>query len=344
MIGLSSLIVFLSLLTITNVGTNYQTRVYGDAYDYIEISDTTYGQSYLSDCNNSTCKIGYENMNMGNVRFTRFHNPIICVSVPSFPISSINNVQLDVKKASGTISWVGAYYFVDDDGVLTSEDYSSRNLIGYFRLNDSTFSIDITDAVKSARQIYKNNVYICLSTTMQYGGSGELYINGDTVTTCPLTTIDSNEEVSESNYGQFKYSELVPGINNSEQINCYGYALDLSTSETFEYFYGSEYSDEIYCEIIKNLLKDMVKRDFHPRMIESHDSPIYPFERRIAFRIGIRNGIIKGYHFMKQCDKGQWCEKYPDSISHIYPLGDNPETIEWNELYSSHTIYFAISG
>ena len=344
MVVLSSLIAFLSLITITNVGTNYQTRVYGNVYDYIEMSDTTYGQSYLADCNTNTCKIGYENMSMGNVRFTRFHNPTICVSVPAYSTSDINYVQFDVKKASGTISWVSAYYYVDDDGVFTSEDYNSRSLIGYFRLNDSTFNIDVTEAVKEARRNYETNLFICLSTTMQYGGSGELYVTGDSSTTSPLTIIDSNAEVSESNYGPFVYSQIYPGDTNNQYINCYGYALGLSIDGYFSYFSGETYSDELYCKIIRNLSQDMVNKGIHPRLIDSYDSPIYYFERRIAFRVGINDGIIEDFHFMKQCWNGQWCDKMRTSTSTLYPSGENPETIEWNSLYSSDTIYFAISG
>lgn len=344
MVGLSSLIVFLSLLTITNVGTNYQTSVYGDVYDYIQMSDTTYGQSHLSDCDTNTCKIGYEDMVMGTVRFTRFHNPVICVSVPAYSVTDIENVSLNVKRISGNIPCVSAYYILDNDGMLTTEDYYSKNFIGFFNVVDSTFSIDITEAVKNARRSYETNIYISLSSTGQYGGYGELYVSNDQSANSPKTIIESSAAVSENNYGSFVYNQIYPGDINTQSINCYGYALGLNIDASFSFFSGEEYSNETYCNIIKNLTKDMVKRGVHPRIIESYDSPIFSFERRIAFRVGIKNGKITDFHFMKQCWNGQWCDKMRTSTSTLYPEGENPETIQWQTLYSSEIIYFAISG
>lgn len=344
MVGLSSLIVFLSLLTITNVGTNYQTSVYGDVYDYIQMSDTTYGQSHLSNCDTSTCKIGYEDMVMGTVRFTRFHNPVICVSVPAYSVTDIENVSLNVNRISGNIPCVSAYYILDNDGMLTTEDYYSKNFIGFFNVVDSTFSIDITEAVKNARRSYETNIYISLSSTGQYGGYGELYVSNDQSANSPKTIIESSAAVSGNNYGSFVYNYIQPGDTSTQDINCYEYALGINSLEPFEYYFGEEYSDELYYKIIINLTKDMVKNGVHPRIIESHNSPIYSFERRIAFRVGTSNGRIYGFHFMKQCWNGLWCDKFESNVSTLYLEGENPETIEWGALYSSRIIYFAISG
>lgn len=309
------------------------------------MSDTTYGQSHLSNCDTSTCKIGYEDMVMGTVRFTRFHNPVICVSVPAYSVTDIENVSLNVNRISGNIPCVSAYYILDNDGMLTTEDYYSKNFIGFFNVVDSTFSIDITEAVKNARRSYETNIYISLSSTGQYGGYGELYVSNDQSSNSPKTIIKSSAEVSESNYGFFGYSLIVPGKDQgSEDINCYGYALNLDRRESFEHCYLDEFSEEVYCQIIMNLTKDMVQLGYHPRIIDSYNSPIYFFERRIAFRVGIVNGRVVGYHFMKQCIDSSWCEKFPENVSTNYPIGENPETIQWQQMYSTETVYFAISG
>ncbi len=149
---------------------------------------------------------------------------------------------------------------------------------------------------------------------------------------------------------------------NSENVNCFGYAIDVDRwlsvpQKNHEEDFGGDYPMEIaYDEVVDTLSK----QGYACRQVDLN-TLIRPGERKIAFRCGHQfvekhGRWIADSHFMKQITNG-WADKMGELPSSN--LGNiNPGTYSWNfiernsstgqlenlysNFYDSTTIYIAI--
>ena len=158
---------------------------------------------------------------------------------------------------------------------------------------------------------------------------------------------------------------------DSEDINCYGYAADFDwwiLPGDIYYTEGSPWdtkkSEATVDDVAEWVLDDFWRADQRPiRIISSASASIDSDERRIATRIGegyTLIGIIpfylKDFHFMRQTSTGRWAQKsgvLPSIYTDIYDPSDSAWDLYTQSssgelevsvegFYDSDIVYFAI--
>lgn len=275
---------------------------------------------------------------------------VLRFSLPSFNSQSLSTANLTFNKSSGYLSSLEISYAI---GNLSFSNTSWTFLTtAYLTGNSYTFSVK--NIVQSGLQSGVNTFYIKLSSSVSY-----VNLIGDALYDMPSLTIYTSESPSSNTYGcastytQVSDMEMPSSIpnHNNQVFNCFGYAIDEWSDITISNYVNNMNNittDEGVIQYVIPKVIDIMKNrfDVNARLISSLNSPIYNFERRIAFRQRFGSGV---FHFLRETSNSQWAEKMgPTSISHLLDEGVNPDNFSWyydsQKYYDSDTYYFAINN
>ncbi len=279
------------------------------------------------------------------------YSSIFKFSFPTFNTNNIQSATFTISKSSGSISSLNVYYAIGD----VSFSNTSWTYFNSASLQGNSYSISIKDIMTSAISTYSENViYLKLSNPYACG-----YLIGDSNYSLPKVVLYTSETPTSNTYGcatQYYYVNDRDytghyGCHEYYPFNCFGYAIDI-----WDLVYMSRYMNILSITTNEEIINDMIPMminvsknvyDVNMRQIDSYDSPIFPFERRIAFRKALNYGDC---HFMRETSDGRWAEKKRDiGDTRICNYGETPETINWiinnnQQIYDSDIFYFAVNN
>ena len=265
---------------------------------------------------------------------------VLRFTFPTFNILDISIASLALNKLSGSGSTLYFSFKRGEVGFSNSDwtYFSSANLTG------NSYNTSIIVPLSNAILYGENVVYIKIFAT----GSGSATLTGDSSPyNCPTVTINTSQPMSAATYGCAPSYTQRNDYNSTTKYNCFGYAIDINLPITLvdDYDFVSTITTDQLVE--DSMLPYLIRRmkayyDVNARLIDSYDSPIYSFERRIAFRKSLSTF---GFHFMRQCSDGTWAEKngYPSNTNH-FSNGITPEDNIWGSNYDSSVYYFAVNN
>lgn len=305
-----------------------------DEWTYCSVNSSTSEVSY-----NSTLKVGeyYENGSYQN------YYSVLKYTFPHHTFSSGSTASLTFNKVSGSASPIYFLYQVNDNGI----DYSGWSYLGSANLTGNSYTISFSTIFSNAISNNKHTIYFLAYNN----SSANATLAGDSSpNTGPTVTIITSETPGGTSYGCAPvYSVLNDTVSSwtGPHFNCLGYALGIKYVITMvddSSFLSSITTNQ---EVEDDFLPYLVSRfkayyDVNARIIDSYDSPIYPFERRIAVRKALSS---VGFHFMRQFAGGIWAEKMGDAgITNCFDEGTTPDDAIWSSDYNSNTYYLAINN
>lgn len=266
---------------------------------------------------------------------------------PSFDDSVIDSASFTVNKSSGSASSINVYYTFDPLGF----ESVSWTYLTTSSLSGNWYSVDIYDLFYASIHYLNLN---CIYFKLDVSGTSNVTLLGDsTVSSAPCFTIITHQTPASNTHGCASYYQQYDDFhfayheNSNLLTNCYGYATNIRQciylTEATENLAPLNTDQDIEDKLIPYLINQMKSHyDINARLIDSYDSPIFPFERRIAFRKEL-SGI--GFHFMRETSDGRWCSKNgAPSYSTVLDTGLTPDDEVWNDQFDSNTYYFAINN
>lgn len=307
-------------------GTSYiQTKYYQEGYS------TTYNSSLL---------VGNSSVldPLGNPTIYKI---AIGITLPSLPTGthSISNAGLVLKRKSGNLSSLLIYKtsgisFANINGTAS---FSSS----YFNSATISGTLFTTDLLSEVIDDYNNSV-----SSFNFIVSG-----GQSNKTCYIYPQSS------SSYQPYYYIGFSSSRGNtvssrdgsSTQINCLGYALNISSGSTITSGLTGATVINAPTKMIAALLNDSNHNLIDVYQISSYQDLISSNYRIIAFRLKMTANsagvlIYSGdYHFRWQTSDGYWGEKYgySNQFGYLNVLNITSDS-QWPSAYNSPTYYLAI--
>jgi len=149
----------------------------------------------------------------------------------------------------------------------------------------------------------------------------------------------------------------MPGRNNINDPNCYGYAVGIDVNLQPGQISGREPSDYSNVDDVgASVEADLKKLGYSVRPLDTPNDKVYENEFKIALRVGLQpydynkaGDPLYDYHFMVQTSTGAWAEKHGSlRSSQLWDVGMTPDTISWSlpgvsaSYYDSEILYYAI--
>ena len=313
-------------------------------------SSSTTSKSYneITDC----YKVGYESFDVPNAYHSdRDYFTFLKISFPLYPGFQSGKLILTLK--TGTIQNLESlYYYSDLD--YSNTNYQNDGYLPLSTISSNSFEINISSAINNCISRYQNYFYLRLGRSYS-GGYGEFYTT-DNNNYGPKIELFYDSQPQTNTNGDSSSYDPITRYNNSSLINynCFAYAVDVFPQDTpilrLENYGEHEiYSNSRLESSINAVISSCLKYNVFPRKLDSYNSPIFPTERRIAFKLVIKkaDNTIYSYHFLKQHSDGYWSDKYPESETTLWNT-TNPDTITSDShinsnIYSySQAVYFAI--
>jgi hypothetical protein len=263
------------------------------------------------------------------------------LTLPDIDPSKIIEAGLVLTRGSGVLSQISAceitnlsYDYVNGQSSLEISYSASSAILG------NKFTLDLTSSVSESLESGSNCLTLLLAGTEDY----------------KLANIKSVESanypplfyVRYDNIGTSRYGAATSYVAmNDASVNCFGYAAGVNDWLTYDtsLYYISITEQTYYYSIVPAVMDELSEQNIESRALSTINSPIYPDERRIAFRVGnYETHIFSDFHFMREHDDGTWSHK-PGSTNSIHlNTGLNPDNVSWSNtiVYNSPIIYFAI--
>lgn len=237
---------------------------------------------------------------------------VLRFTLPQFDSQSISSANITFNKSSGYLSSFAVSY------AIGSVSFSNTNwtYLSTASLTGNSYIFSVKNPIQSALQLSCNTIYLKLSSP-----GGPLNLIGDSTSSMPSLTLYTTESPSTNTYGcaspyvevsdLISYPDLFPG-HNCKPFDCFGYAIniwdDVSVCSYVNNINNNVTTNQGVEQYILPTIVNIVKNlyDINIRHIPYIDSPIYSFERRIAYRYGF---TIRDSHFMRETSNGQWAEK-----------------------------------
>jgi|GEM_PF-905243 hypothetical protein len=214
----------------------------------------------------------------------------------------------------------------------------------------TTKTFDITSDVITA--LAATETSICYELDGYFDSTSEtVFYSSNGAINCPSFTIINQQNPNPTS----QVGAATPYVPvNLPSINCFGYATNINEFLQLKYPNDSSISptgtasQTTYSSVfVPAAMSRLTERNISFRIVQSYNSLIYAYERKIAFRIGcFATGAYKDFHWMRQLDSGDWSQKHGGLPSELLGAGLNPETGNWNKgsyIYDSPTTYFAIN-
>ena len=212
----------------------------------------------------------------------------------------------------------------------------------------TSYSFDITNAVKNQLDV-SNELVLAITGEPVYGyttGNAVFYATNQGGSLIPSFSVVLEDPV----LGLTPYGSAEPYTPMSGWwFNCFSYAVGYYDDWLEPYDNGYPYSypaNQYYYETvyIPYAMSTMGAYNIAVRIINNILSPVYPYERRIAYRIGNFNtGYFSDFHFMKQHNDGSWSHKPGQTPTILLGTGLTPNDVSWGIYnYNSPITYFAI--
>lgn len=274
--------------------------------------------------------------------------------------NSILNATLSIKEGSGLSNraTIYAYQYTGSTWYESSTTYSSA----YWDANTSpstyatvgsssqtTLSLDITKIVKG----WKNN--------SSYAEKGILLKNSNESSTSYrkdlLSTESSNKPSLSINYVFYGCKPYV--VQNSQNINCHGYATFVNT---WPRFFSED--DVTYCKLnpntttaqalarTKTRMTTWLNNNFRGRWkeVSSDNVTLADNQWLIVMRIG-KHGTEFDYHYWYRTNNGPWANKHGSYPSVLLPASHRPTTnysSGWaygnqQNFYNSAIVYYVLT-
>ncbi len=337
-------------ITSNNISTTFNNRFinssnFKSVYSYYFENNTFYNVDTFS-----SLKIGVFNENNND----RYYESIITCSFPFVDQNIVNTASLTLTKYSGYAQSISVDYcfnYVRD----TDPSNYTWTYYGTLSLQGNSYYMSVKNAMLAALNNNENFVYFRLYFSGSVNlGAESIYVSNDPKFTYKLDLLPND-----TGYGAATTYVMIPWVSYSTSMdhllaNCYGYAIDgHGVTNCAELFNGHFVDVTDIPGAIDNIINTS-KNVFNVnvRQIESYTSPIFPFERRIAFQYNETNTQypIGTYHFIRQTDNGYWASTcgYHDANSKLHQYTD-PESFDWgsewnkNNMYNSDIYYFAVT-
>ena len=279
-----------------------------------------------------------------------FHSyySIVKFDVPPFEIDDISSSYFTLYKKTGYGRSINLSYTFNE--MIFNQNSSEINTIGIgdYEIAGNSFTINLTNIIKTAILEDKTTIYLKISKP-SYESTGIVLFGDQSNYYYPKFSIYTFQKPNDASAGgAFDFEYIPPNPSTAGKfVNCLLFAIGRSldspvSTSNMVVDLGLDFCKEnLDFKIVPYVQNELLCRyNINSRVIENHDSLIYPFEYRVAFRIDdSENG--KDYHFMRQCSTGQWADKRGfEAASILYDISKNPSNINWGR-YDSDIVYFA---
>ncbi|MBE6142025.1 MAG: hypothetical protein E7175_04230 [Erysipelotrichaceae bacterium] len=325
---------------------------------YVSNSFTTFSSHFTNSTNLTT----FANYYSENGIVTRVDDPtdmkvgtfgnknysaVIRLYLPNLDYQKIGSASLELFKQSGysgTIKIAYKYGF-DWSGSGLNNGWNYYTNLSF---QGNSFYASVKSIVEDLCQTsYYQSVFFKLY--YENSNYSTVFGNNSSSSYRPKINITYNDVPTYNHYGNATTYYSGSNMQFYNETNCYGYAINAynNNNNVLGLFYGitETYTNENINTIFIPRLINHSKNIFNVnvREINSYNAPIFPFERRIAFRAVI-GGNYGSYHFIKEHSDGSWSGKdgegnFPGTyISSI-------QSYNWeNYMYNSDVHYFAVSS
>lgn len=305
--------------------------------------------AWTSDSDFSNIRVGY---------YTQSGNSVMAECVlryrfPSYNYQSISSAKLTTFKYSGSATIKVGYSYSHDfnnNPTLTNWTY-----LGNLSQEGNNYTLPITQQLKNAIQYQQQDIYFRLYVEYS-GGNMTIGGNANTAINNPGFIVNYSEVPSYNTYGSataFSSIDFSTYDNEYDKANCYGYALNgRYVHLCYTLFNGNCFPVNNITQGLNNIINNSkVVFNAELRLIDSYTSPIFPYERRIAFRYNnLQNNYILGsYHFIRQTNDGYWESVDGTDNPTYHHTYYNPENFDWGApfahsgKYNSDIYYFAVT-
>ena len=334
LLSISSLLFSLTTFNSTKI-FRYDFSNTAELSSYCSINESTGQISYGL----STLKVGEYYENGSYVQYSS----VLRFTFPSFSENDIENAALTMNWQSGSTGSIDVEFKVGEVGF----DNTSWMSVSSVSKTGNQYTVSLKNALLFALFYEENVMYVRLSRE-----SGGVSLQGDSAN-MPFVSVSTTQSPSSSTYGcatpfqQIIDNGHIPAPDDIYYFNCYGYAIDIRRPillSEYTSYYGYPASNyAVEQSLIPYMIRQMkAKYDVNTRRIDSYVAPIFPFERRIAFRVGLSTN---SFHFLRQLSNGDWAYKNgTHSSTLLCGAGLSPETYDWGNAYDSDVFYFAVNN
>lgn len=272
----------------------------------------------------------------------RYHSSVVKFYIPTYLNGKDSTLTFNV--INGDLKHIQASFIANYDINhinLNSEILTKTN---------NQFIIPLEKAISIAQINNYNEVYLKLSMSYS-GGFWEIYSNSSS--SKPSFSFPYIENPDYTDFGTAKeYIKHTPTVENQEifKQNCFNYAINSKTQSGILQIMNFPRNQPFDPSFLKNelpslIIKSALTQNVILRQIAKFESPLYINERRIAFKVEIKNNNFYDFHFLKQTNNGYWEGKYPANINELYKFY-NPEEFNRsvNHTYSKETLFFAVNN
>ena len=309
--------------------------------------------SFVTDSNGNTSRVNDPtNIKVGTFS-DGFYTSVFDISFPSYTATNISSSSLTLYKQSGYFGTLKAAYSYSFDFNTYQNIIPSSFSWTYwsdFNYQGNWFNLNLTNLIKNAVSSNYNHIY--LKIYYENSNYSTIFGNNQYSSSRPVFNLSYLDVPTTGHYG----NATAFNANSAILSNCYGYAFDHYVySDDVCYIeddgwgsttYSSNTVETVFIPRVINYSKNAL--NVNARRIDSYDSAIFPFERRVACRLKIGGNDYTPfcYHFIRQDSDGGW--SFKNSVNAGGPsracTNNDPSLYNWDSgKYDSDIYYFAIS-